>query len=160
MVISHTLAVAVFTALLLAMSAHADILSRAAFRIELEDGWEHRVEVLSEADHGWGDLIRIHYPNGPGVLSMRSYAGPAVVGPDALRNLTNLPLATPLTLQRWGKFEGYQYEYVEAVSFYRQWWLANENTLLVITYRCDAELSGLETAAVDRMVSSLDVAGP
>ena len=142
------------------LSSIAESLSSAGFRIEIEDGWVHRTEPASSTDPAWGDPIRIHHPNGPGVLSLRSYAVPGPVTSDRLRNLTNLPLTTPLTLQRWGDYSGYQHDYVEGDSFYRQWWLANERTVVFITYQCDAELSSLETDPIDRIVSSLRAAAP
>lgn len=71
-----------------------------------------------------------------------------------------MPSATSLTFQRWGDYEGYQYDYVEGASFYRQWWLANESAVIFITYQCDAELSDLETDAIDGMVGSLSATTP
>jgi len=152
-----TLALAMLT---VAMSSTAESVSSAGFRIEIEDGWEHRIEAASGSDHNWGDLIRIHRPDGPGLLSVRSFAAPRLVDPDVLRNLTNVPSATSLTFQRWGDYEGYQYDYVEGASFYRQWWLADESTVIFITYQCDAELSDLETDAIDGMVGSLSATTP
>ena len=142
------------------LSSAAESVSSMGFRIEIEDGWAHRIEPASGADYAVGDLIRIQRPNGPGLLSLRSYASPRVVDPETLRNMTNVPIATQLTTERWGDYEGFQLDYVEGASFYRQWWLANESTLVLITYQCDAELSDLETDAIDRMVASLSVTAP
>jgi hypothetical protein len=146
--------------LTVAMSSMAEALSSGVFRVEIEDGWVHRIEPGSGTDPAWGDVIRIHHPNGPGVLSLRSYAVPRLVDSDRLRNLTNVPLATPLTLQRWGDYTGYQYDYVEGDSFYRQWWLTNERAVVFITYQCNAELSNLETDPIDGIVRSLRDATP
>lgn len=146
--------------LVVAMSSAAEPLSLDGFRVELEDGWEHQIEQASGADSGWGDKVRIQHPDGAGVLSMRAFSIPGPIDHERLRNFTNLPLTTPLTLERWGEYAGYQYDYVEGASFHRQWWLASESTVLVIAYQCDADLSDRETEPVNRMVESLSTATP
>jgi hypothetical protein len=146
--------------LAVAMSSAAESVSSMGFRIEIEDGWEHRIEPASGADYAVGDLIRIQRPNGSGLLSLRSYASPRVVDSETLRNMTNVPIETQLTPERWGDYAGFQLDYVEGASFYRQWWLANDSTLVLITYQCDAGMSDLETDAIDRMVASLSVSTP
>jgi len=41
--------------------------------------------------------------------------------------------------------------------FYRQWWLANERTILFITYQCDPEAIDIETEVIDKIVQSITV---
>jgi hypothetical protein len=147
-----TLALAAST---VAMGALAESLSVDAFQIEIEDGWVHLIEPAPASDPNRGESIRIHNPNGPGVLDIGSLASHGPVRPEVLRNLTNLPLTIPLTLQRWGDFSGYQHDYVEGTSFLRQWWLANDSVVIFVTYKCAVEMSELETDAIDAMVSSL-----
>jgi hypothetical protein len=138
-----------------AMGALAESLSVDAFQIEIGDGWAHLTEPAPASDPNRGDSIRIHNPNGSGVLDIGTYASHGPVQPEVLRNLTNLPLTIPLTLQRWGDFSGYQHDYVEGTSFLRQWWLANDSVVIFVTYRCDVEMRELETDAIDAMVRSL-----
>jgi hypothetical protein len=138
-----------------AMGALAESVSVDAFQIEIEDGWVPLIEPAHASDSSWGDSIRIHNPNGPGVLDIGSMASHGPVQPEVLRNLTNLPLTIPLTLQRWGDFSGYQHDYVEGASFLRQWWLANDSVVIFVTYKCSVEMRELETDAIDAMVSSL-----
>lgn len=147
-----TLTLAMLT---VAIGAMAESVSMDAFRIDIEDGWVHSVERTSGSDADRGDSIRIHHPNGPGVLTIGSYASHGPVQPEVLRNLTNVPFATPLTLQRWGAFSGYQLDYVEGASFYRQWWLADDRAVVFVTYQSSVETSEDATDAVDAMVRSL-----
>jgi hypothetical protein len=140
-----------------AMGAMAESVSVDAFKIEIEDGWVHLIEPAPASDPNRGESIRIHHPNGPGVLDIGSYASHGPVQPEVLRNLTNVPLTTPLTLQRWGDFSVYQHDYVEGTSFLRQWWLANDNVVILVTYKCEVEMRELETDVIDAMVRSLSV---
>jgi hypothetical protein len=150
-----TLALAAST---VAMGALAQVVSLGAFQIEIEDGWVHLIEPAPASDPNRGGSIRIHSPNGPGVLRIGSYASHGPVQPEVLRNLTNLPLTIPLTLQRWGDFSGYQHDYVKGTSFLRQWWLANDSVVIFVTYKCSVEMRELETDVIDAMVRSLSAA--
>lgn len=155
-----TSAMLTFAMLAAAMDATAESVSSATFRIDIEDGWVHDIEAAPGADPNWGNVIRVRDPNGPGVLTLRSYTGPAIVEPDVLRNMTNVPFTTSLTLQPWGDYTGYQHDYVEGASFYRQWWLTHENVVVFVTYQCSAELSEREIEPIDALVDSLAVTRP
>ncbi len=133
--------------------SNAETLSFPSFRIEIQDGWEHSIENRPGDDSR--SVISLRHPNGVGVLKMGSYDGPAVVSEDILRNMTNLESSIPLTWQNWGDYSGYQYDYLERRSFYRQWWLANERTIIFITYQCDPESKDIETEEIDRIVRSI-----
>jgi len=134
-------------------SLNAETLFFPSFQIEIQDGWEHSIE------NGPGDdrrsVISLRHPNGVGVLRMLPYDAPAVVSEDVLRNMTNVELSIPLTWQNWGDYSGYQYDYLERGSFYRQWWLTNERTILFITYQCDPESKDIETEEIDNIVRSI-----
>ena len=88
---------------------------------------------------------------------MQSYDAPDVVSEDIMRKMTNLESSTPLTWQNWGSYSGYQYSYFERGLYYRQWWLANERTILFITYHCDPESKDIETEEIDKIVHSITV---
>ena len=81
------------------------------------------------------------------------------VGKVVLRNLTNVEASTRLTWQEWGEVSGYQYSYTESGSFYKQWWLTHERTILFITYDCDADAQQIELEAIDKMVNSIKMSG-
>ena len=134
-------------------SSNAETLSFPSFRIEIEDGWVHSVENGPGGDSR--SIITLRHPNGAGVLKMWPYDAPAVVSEDILRNMTNLETSIPLTWQNWGDYSGYQYDYLERRSFYRQWWLANERTIIFITYQCDPESKDIETEEIDKIVRSI-----
>ncbi len=137
-------------------SLNAETLSFSSFRIEIPDGWEHSI-LNGPGEEFWGRVISLRHVDGVGILKMGSYDAPAVVGEDILRNMTNVEASIPLIWQNWGGFSGYQYSYSEGGSFYRQWWLANQRTILFITYQCDPELKDIETAEIDKIVRSLTV---
>ena len=136
-------------------SLNAETLSFPSFRIEIPDGWEHSIEN-SPGDF-WGSVISLRHPNGVGILKMGSYDAPVVVSEDRLRNMTNVGFSTPLTWQNWGDYSGYQYDYLERGSFYRQWWLTNERTIIFITYQCDPESKDIETEEIDNIVLSIKI---
>ena len=136
-------------------SLNAETLSFPSFRIEIHDGWEHGIE--SDSGDDWGSVISLRQPNGVGILRMGFYDADAIVSKDILRNMTNLELSTPLTWQNWGDYSGYQYSYVESGLYYRQWWLANQRTIIFITYQCILESKDIETEEIDKIVRSITV---
>jgi len=145
----------VFAILVFAMtsSLNAETLSFPSFRIEIPDGWEHSIE--SGPGNDWGSVISFRHFDGVGILKIGSYDAPAAVGEDILRNVTNVEASTPLAWRNWGDYSGYQYSYSEGGSFYRQWWIANQRTILFITYQCNSESKDSETEEIDKIVRSL-----
>jgi len=136
-------------------SSNAETLSFPSFRIEVKDGWVHSIERGPQSHHEVGELVSIYHPNGNGILKMQSYDAPDFVSKEILRNMTNVNWLTPLIWQNWGDYSGYQYDYLERGSFYRQWWLANERTIIFITYQCDPESKDIETEEIDKIVRSI-----
>jgi len=141
----------------IAANANAETLSFPAFRIEVEDGWAHNVEEEAEANNEFEQLIRIYHPNGKGTLKIQSYCAPEVVSRQVLRNMTNVDSSTKLDWQNWGGYSGFLYEYTERASIYRQWWLANERTLVFIVYDSIAESSEIEIEEINKVVNSIAV---
>ena len=74
--------------------------------------------------------------------------------------MTNVDSSEPLTWQSWGDYSGYQYEYLERGSFYRQWWLVNERTIIFITYNCNPESKDIEIDEINKIVNSITVYKP
>ena len=148
------LAIAIFG---MTTTSNAETLSFPSFRIEVEDGWVHSIERGSQAHHDWGESISIYHPNGNGILKMQPYSAPAFVSKETLRNMTNVDWSTPLTWQNWGDYSGYQYDYSEGGSFYRQWWLANERTIIFIVYDSNTESRDIEIDEVNKIVNSITV---
>jgi hypothetical protein len=116
------------------------------FGIEVADGW-----VQEEA----GELSSFYHPNGNGVLKIQSISAPNVVDKDRLRNMTNVDRSTPLTWQDWGDFSGYQYDYSERGSFFRQWWLVDQRTIIFVVYESSVEIEGADIDEVNRIVNSM-----
>ena len=148
------LAVAIFG---MTTSSNAESLAVPPFRIEVEDGWLHSIERGPQALQVWGDLISIYHPSGNGTLRVKFYNTPYLVSKDRLRNMTNVESSTPLDWQDWGSNSGYQYDYFERGSFYRQWWLANENGIIIIVYTSRTESKDIEIDEINEIVNSITV---
>jgi hypothetical protein len=141
----------------LTTSSNAETLAVPSFRIEVEDGWVHSIERGPQANPEWGELISIYHPNGNGILKVQFYSTPYLVSKDRLRNMTNVEWSTPLVWQNWGDNSGYQYDFWERASFYRQWWLANENGIIFIVYNSNNESKDIEIDEINEIVNSITV---
>ena len=138
-----------------AMTANlsAETLSFPSFQLEIQDGWERSIDNRPVGD--LLSMITLRRPDGVGVLKIGFHDALAIVSEDALRNLTNLDFSIPLTWQSWGDYSGYQYDYSESGSFFRQWWLTNEGTIIFVTYQGDPESKDIETEEIDNIVRSI-----
>ena len=143
----------------MATSLHAETLSFPSFQIKIPAGWEHSIESGPGNDRG-GSVVSLRHPDGAGSLRMLSYDAPVVVREDRLRNMTNVDASIPLTWQKWGDYSGYQYDYPERGSFYRQWWLVNERAMIFITYQYDPESKDSDTEEIDKIVRSITAKNP
>ncbi len=141
----------------LSTSSSAETLAVSSFQIEVEDGWVHSIERGPQAHHEWEDRISIYHPNGNGILKVQFYSTPYLVSKDRLRNMTNVEWSTPLVWQNWGDNSGYQYDYSERGSFYRQWWLADEYGIIIIVYNSNTESKNIEIDEINEIVSSITV---
>ena len=139
----------------MATGLNAETLSFPSFQIDIPAGWEHSIENSPGNDRG--NVVSLRHPDGTGSLKILSYDAPIAVSEDRLRNMTNVDASTPLTWQKWGDYSGYQYDYLERGSFYRQWWLVNERTMIFITYQCDPESKDTDTEEIDKIVRSITV---
>jgi len=148
------LAIAIFG---MTTSSNAETLAFPSFRIEVEDGWAHSIERGPQASPEWGDQISIYHPDGNGILTILSFNAPDMVSKDILRNLTNVEFSTPLFWQNWGDHSGYQYDYLERGSFYRQWWLVNERTIRFFVYKSNIESKDIEIDEINKIVNSITV---
>jgi hypothetical protein len=151
------LAIAIFG---ITTSSYAETLSFPTFRIQVEDGWVHSIERGAQAHHEVGELISIYHPNGNGILKILSYSAPDLVSEEILRNMTNVASSTPLIWQNWGDYSGYQYDYLERGSFYRQWWLAIERTIIFFVYESNTESKNIEIDEINKIVNSITVNKP
>ena len=150
----------IFAIIIIAITTglNAETLSFPSFRIEIQDGWEHSIENGPGDDSG--GVISLRHPNGAGSLKIRSYNAPAVVSKDMLRNITNVDSSTPLTWKIWGDYSGYQYDYLERGSFYRQWWLSIESTIVFFVYESNTESKNIEIDEINKIVNSITVNNP
>ena len=148
------LAIAIFGMI---TSSNAETLTVPSVQMEIEDGWVHSIERGPQAQHELGGLISIYHPNGNGILKVQFYSTPDFVSKDILRNMTNVDVSTPLDWQNWGGNSGYQYDYLDRGTFYRQWWLANESGIIFIVYKSNTKPEKIETDEIDEIVSSITV---
>lgn len=137
--------------------SNAEILAFPSFQLEVEDDWAHSVQNGEQVHDEAGSLISIYHPDGNGVLKIRRYTAPIIVGRETLRNMTNVDSSTLLTWQAWGDYSGYQHDYSEGGSFYRQWWLANEMTIMLIVYESATESADVEFEQVSKIVNSIKI---
>jgi hypothetical protein len=151
---------AVVLTVLIAMAAslNAETLSFPSFQIEIPAGWEHSIE--SKPGNDRRSVVSLRHPDGAGSMKLLSYDAPVVVGEDRLRNMTNVDASIPLTWKKWGDYFGYQYDYPEKGSFYRQWWLVNERTMMLVTYQSDLEPKDSDNNEIDRIVRSITAKKP
>ena len=149
----------VLTLFILGISGNsiAEIVSFSEISVDGAPDWTYSIEQSSAFAGAQGGSISIDHPAGIGSLRMMTYAAPGTVSRDRLRNLTNVPLSTTLDWQEWGDFAGYEHSYLERGFFFKQWWLSNERTLLLITYESGANESQLEIEAVETMVDSISL---
>ena len=59
---------------------------------------------------------------------------------------------------KMGDFSGLSTQYLEDDSAVREWYLSAGSVLLFITYNCDPENSGMDDAAVDEILETLELA--
>lgn len=137
--------------------SNAETLSFPSIQIEVEDGWVHNLEREPQAHNELRELINIYYPNGNGILRIQPYNAPDFVSQEILRNMTNVDSSTTLNWQNWGDNSGYQYDYSEGGSFYRQWWLAHEKTIIFIIYNSNTESTDIEIDEINKIVNSISV---
>ncbi len=69
--------------------------------------------------------------------------------------MTNVDWSEQLDWESWGDFSGYQYSYSEKGLFYRQWWLANESTVVFFVYSARDETTQSEQQEINRIVRSI-----
>ena len=139
-------------------STNSDVVIFSSFQVDTANGWLHSIEKPASGD--WGELIIFHHPEGVGTLKVRSLVAPEIVSRDDLRNMTNVDSALQLTFKRWGDYTGFQHDYLEKDSFFRQWWLANESTIIFITYSCGIEFKEIENQQINDIVRSLKINTP
>ena len=139
------------------MASNAETLSIPSFRLEVEDGWAHSIERGPQTQHELGDLVSVYHPNGYGLLKMQFHVTPDFVSKETLRNMTNVDGSIPLIWQDWGGYSGYQHDYLENGSFYRQWWLATETGIIFVVYSSLTESQDIEIDEINKIVNSITV---
>jgi len=136
-------------------SSMAETLTFTDFGIDVASDWTHTVERGKTVGDAEGDLISIYLSGSSAVLKLQSYVAPTDVSRSRLRMLTNIDSSTDLTWQDWGDFSGYEYSYVERGSFFKQWWLLDQGTIIWATYETDADEQRVEIETIDSMIGSI-----
>ena len=132
----------------------AQTLSQPLFQIDLEEGWNHSTQKGTTAD-GSGAIISIHHPERGVSLKIQSFEAPATVRRDRLREMTNVDWSEQLDWESWGACAGDQCIYSEEGLFYRQWWLANESTVVFFVYSARVQTTQSEQQEINRIVRSI-----
>jgi hypothetical protein len=111
------------------------VISLGSSSVTIPAEWMHQVEVGSNNMA----VTTIYHPGKPGSLKFKSLVLPKIVTQEVLRNMTNVSTSITLSWQQWGDFGGYQYDYTEGGKFYRQWWLTNQDEILLFVYSNDQQ---------------------
>lgn len=144
----------------LAPSLLAETISQPLFRIEIDDGWTYSAAPRSQSSDVIGDSISIHHRDRTGVLRVQSYLAPHAVDPTRLRDMTNVDWSKKLDWGPWGDFSGYQYSYFEGGTYFQQWWLTNENAVVLFVYSSNTEPKQSESEEVVGIVRSIRASSP
>ena len=136
----------------------AGTLVQPFYSIDFPDGWTYSIEP-STGDN-WSDLVTFRRADTDDHLKIISYHAPIAVTEERLRSMTNVDARIRLTWQQWGDFAGYQYAYEEQGSYYLQWFLVNEKTLLLVTYQGDPITKDSVTTDLAPMIRSLTTSPP
>ena len=137
--------------------ANSESLILSSFRIQVENSWTKSLEKTPQINNESGELISISHPDGNGILRMQTYNAPNLVTRETLRNMTNVDRSTPLSWQDWGDYSGYQHAYTEGDSFYRQWWLVNQRTIVFVVYEAQDQPIDSEIEEINKIVNSMTV---
>jgi hypothetical protein len=130
-----------------------ELLSLGLFTIALPDGWHHTTETQPNKQV----VTQIFHPDKEGVLQISSTMhAPRKPTQNIIRIMTNVDSSVDLTWQKWGGLSGYHYDYTEAGTFYRQWWLTHRNKILFVVYSSKVKNESMRHV-IDEMVSSLAV---
>lgn len=141
--------------LIVASNVTAETLVQHLYSIDFPDGWTYSIET-STGD-SWSDLVTFRGADEDGHLKIISYHAPVEMNEEQLRSITNVDARETLTWQQWGDFSGYQYGYEEQGSYYLQWFLVNEKTLLLITYQGEPTTKDSVAKSLSPMIRSLRV---
>lgn len=136
----------------------AQTLDFSAFSIEVAPDWIHTVEQVTAISDTEAELITIFRPGVDGSLKLLAYSAPSPVDRERLRALTNVDNSITLSWQAWGDFSGYEYSYIERQSFFKQWWLLNEEAMLWITYESGVDKFQAEIEIIVMMIDSITTA--
>jgi len=125
------------------------VISLGSYNIEIPEGWLHREETKSDQRV----ITTIYFPDGVGTLKLMSLTAHKMVTREILRNMTNVDSSITLNWERWGDFKGYQYDYTDGGKFYGQWWLTNQETILIFVYSSDSQVNS-ERDVINKIVAS------
>ena len=129
------------------------VISLGSYNIVIPGDWLQRTEPTSNQQ----TVTTIYHPEGTGSLKFMSMiTASKEVTQEVLRNMTNVDASISLNWHKWGDFSGYQYDYTENGSNYRQWWLTNPEQILFIVYSNDSQDEDEpERKVINRIVSSI-----
>ena len=135
------------------LNEDGEYLNFGVARIKLPGAWQ--VDLEESHHYGQGRIVSVRSPDGTNLLQIQSLVAPESVKQDVLRNMTNVDSSVSLPFERWGDYSGFQYNYTENGQFFRQWWIANDQTILLISSRSLAPLSDADMAQLAEIVRSL-----
>lgn len=123
--------------------------------LEIPDDWqvEHdeetgSVSISDPDDIGCLDLLVVMSDDKVEDEALQQFIHDSVVD----ESLTNLPELVNCDM---AAFSGYSLQYVADGLAWREWYLADENLILMMTYNTEKEQAGLDDSMVDQILETL-----
>jgi len=137
-------------------AANSETQNFPLFNMEIPQDWTHSIADSTSTSGKQDGQITIYSPDGVSEVNMLTIAAPVEVDNTILRTLTNIDSSIQLDWQNWKNFSGYQYSYTERDVFYKQWWIANMQTILFVTYASNREMDASENRKMDELINSIN----
>lgn len=118
--------------------------------LDLPEEWDAEQEeetiVLSDED-------------GVGVLEITTLVRAEMEGPNDIDGLAGelVPSTAARTPCSVAGLSGYCFSYIDETEAVRDWFVANDELLLLVTYSCDVEHQGLDDALVEEIIDTLQL---
>jgi hypothetical protein len=119
--------------------------------IQLSKNWESEVNE---------ECYTFFHPEGYGALQISDYTKDTPITDEDIIDLVEFNEEEKLHLRKvkFGDFEGLHLVYSdEKNTFWRKWWVKNDQLLLFITYNCDVKDKEYNVNTINKMLSSLRV---
>jgi hypothetical protein len=129
--------------------SNGKILETEHWCLMLPDEWwaEHDDDVVRIIDND--DVGEIE------ITTLLKESGPVSPQEITAMSTEESPEVADWKAAQLGAFAGVQGQFVDDEAFIREWYVANQNVLLYVTYICALDDGGMDDAAVDELLGTL-----